>query len=77
MTPIATNYYRPKKNIARTKLLKKVKKTYPRQKGHYGNGFLGKDGGLVEGISSGSKQQRMVEVDEGMAGLRRRRGERS
>ena len=41
-------------------------KTYRRQKGHYGNGFLGKDGGLAEVISSGSKQQRMVEVDEGV-----------
>jgi hypothetical protein len=37
---------------------------------------LGKDGGLAEVISSGSKQQRMVEVDEGVEGLRRRRGER-
>ena len=36
---------------------------------------MGKDGGLVEGISSGSKQQRMVEVDEGVEFLRRWRGE--
>ena len=27
---------------------------------------MGKDGGLAEVISSGSKQQRMVEVDEGV-----------
>jgi hypothetical protein len=52
-------------------------KTYRRQKGHYGNGFLGKDGGLAEVINSGSKKQWMVEVDEGVEGLRRRRGERS
>ena len=57
--------------------MKKEKKTYRRQNGNYGNGFLGKDGGLVEGISLGYKQQRMVEVDEGVEGLRRWRGERS
>jgi hypothetical protein len=75
--PSATNYYRPKKDIARRKLLKKSGITYRRQKGLYGNWFLGKDDGLAEVISSGSKQQRMVEVDEGVEGLRRRRGERS
>ena len=37
---------------------------------------MGKDGGLAEVISSGSKEQRVVEVNEGVEGLWRRRGER-
>ena len=61
------------KGYCSKKTFEKSGKTYRRQKGLYGNGFLGKDGGLAEVISSGSKQQRMVEVDEGVEGLRRRR----
>jgi hypothetical protein len=37
---------------------------------------LGKDSGLAEVISSGSKEQKVVEVNEGVERLRRRRGER-
>ena len=77
MTPVQQTITSQKRILLEENFFKKSGKTYRRQKGLYGNGFLGKDGGLAEVISSGSKQQRMVEVDEGVEGLRRRRGERS